>query len=216
LTGSGIFIAGTDTGVGKTFVTAGIVRALRARGTDAMPFKPFCCGDRADAEILSAATDHAITIDQVNPVWFRSPASPLAASIMENRVIDLDVVRGRFTSLRRAHPFVVVEGVGGWRVPVTRHCCMDDLAKGFDLPVLLIAANRLGCLNHTLLTHDAIGSAGLPCVGVVLNDCKPNTDDVTTATNRRMLETFLDVPVFSVTHGQGQRLDHVVDLVSAC
>jgi dethiobiotin synthetase len=113
------FLTGTDTGVGKTYVAALLIRALRRAGLDTVGLKPICCGDRADAETLHAAADGTISIDDVNPVWFRFPAAPYTASIVESRLPDLDQIRDRYQRIRAAHRSVIVEGVGGWLVPIT-------------------------------------------------------------------------------------------------
>ena len=112
------FITGTDTGVGKTYATARLIRRLRAQGLDTVGFKPICCGARDDAEVLRAAADDALTLNEVNPVWLRTPAAPYTAAMIENRPIDLALIREGFASLRARHSSVLVEGVGGWLVPI--------------------------------------------------------------------------------------------------
>ncbi len=171
-----IFITGTDTGVGKTRVAALLVRALRAAGTDAVGFKPICCGGREDAVALAEAAG-GVALNDVNPVWLRPPVAPYAAAMIEGRMVDLALVRGKFAELRAAHAAVIVEGAGGWLVPVTRDFSMADLAAEFALPVLVVAANRLGVINHTLLTVAAIRASGLKCAGVILNQAHPPADD---------------------------------------
>jgi dethiobiotin synthetase len=97
---------------------------------------------------------------------------------------------------------VIVEGVGGWLVPVERELTMADLAVEFDLPVLIVAANQLGALNHTLLTVHAVKAAKLACAGVLLNEARPPApDDAATLTNRPVLEQLLDLPVVEIAHG---------------
>jgi dethiobiotin synthetase len=191
-----IFVTGTDTGVGKTRVAAMLVRELRAAGTDAVGFKPICCGGREDAEVLADASGGFATLNDVNPVWLRPPVAPYTASMIEGRAVDLDLVRKTFARLRTEHEVVIVEGAGGWLVPVTRDFSMADLAMEFALPVLVVSANRLGVINHTLLTVAAIRSSGLRCAGVILNHPHAPTDgDPAVLTNRSVLEELLDVPV---------------------
>ena len=172
-----LFITGTDTGVGKTRVAALLVRALRAAGTDAVGFKPICCGGREDAVALAEASGGAVALNDVNPVWLRPPVAPYTAAMIEGRTADLALVRGKFAELRASHAAVIVEGAGGWLVPVTRDFSMADLAAEFALPVLVVAANRLGVINHTLLTVAAIRASGLKCAGVILNQVQPPADD---------------------------------------
>lgn len=196
------FITGTDTGVGKTYVAALLIRALRQAGFDTVGLKPICCGDRFDAEILHAAADAEITLDDVNPVWFRVPASPYTASIVENRLPDLDQIRDRFIRIRAARRSLIVEGVGGWLVPICQDYSVADLAAELALPVVVVAANRLGALNHTLLTVQAIQARGLTCGGVILNNIVAEPD-AATSTNRSVLEHLLKVPLlYEVERGQ--------------
>ena len=192
-----IFITGTDTAVGKTRVAALLVRALRANGVDAVGFKPICCGGREDAEALVEASAGAVILNEVNPVWLRPPVAPFTAAMIEGRMVDVALVRETFTRLREKHAVVVVEGCGGWLVPVARDFSMGDLAAEFALPVVVVAANRLGVINHTLLTVAAIRAHGLACMGVLLNQAlQPAPDDAAVLTNGAVLEELLDVPLF--------------------
>ena len=186
-----LFITGTDTDVGKTHVAALLVRALRAAGTDAVGFKPICCGGREDAVALAEASGD-VALNDVNPVWLRPPVAPYAAAMIEGRIADLALVREKFAQLRAAHTAVIVEGAGGWLVPITRDFSMADLAAEFALPVLVVAANRLGVINHTLLTVAAIRASGLKCAGVVLNHPHaPQPDDPAIVTNAGVLGELL-------------------------
>jgi len=192
-----IFITGTDTAVGKTRVAALLVRALRANGVDAVGFKPICCGGREDAEALVEASAGAVILNEVNPVWLRPPLAPYTAAMIEGRVADVALVRETFERLREKHAAVIVEGCGGWLVPVAKDFSMGDLAAEFALPVLVVAANRLGVINHTLLTVAAIRMHGLKCAGVLLNQVvAPLADDAAALTNAAVLEELLDVPLF--------------------
>jgi dethiobiotin synthetase len=199
-----IFITGTDTGAGKTYVSALLIRALRRHGINAVGMKPICCGDRTDAETLHAASDGVAPLNTINPVWLRAPAAPYAASLIENRSIDLDLIRESFETLRTAHPVVVVEGVGGWLVPITAGYFVRDLARELALPVIVVTGNRLGALNHTLLTVEAIRTAGVSCSGIILNETSPRDPaDIAAATNRAILESLADVPLLlEIEHGQ--------------
>jgi dethiobiotin synthetase len=166
--------------------------------------KPICCGDRDDADELFAAADGLIEINAVNPLWFRAPAAPYVAAMVESRPVDLSLVFRVFSELRANHAQVVVEGVGGWRVPITREFAVSDLARELALPIVVVAANRLGALNHTLLTVEAIVATGLQCAGVILNQYLPgpNAPDIASTTNRAALEELLQVPILAeVSHG---------------
>ena len=202
-----IFLTGTDTDVGKTYVATLLVRALRAQGVDAVGMKPLCCGGREDSEALHAASGGAIPLNDVNPVWLRPPAAPYTAAMIENRTIDLALIRETFARLRGAHEALIVEGVGGWLVPITRDFFVADLAAEFSLPIAIVVANRLGALSHTLLTIESIRARGLECAGIILN---PTTApeaaaDVAATTNRGILEDIAGVPILAeIGYGQAE------------
>lgn len=189
------FVTGTDTGVGKTYVVSRMIAALRKNGVDAVGMKPICCGDRDDAEALHRASDGVIALNDVNPIWFRTPAAPYTAAMIENRTVDLALIRETFTRLQSSHQRVVVEGVGGWRVPIDRDYFVSDLAREFALPVIVVVANRLGALNHTLLTIESIRTNGLECAGIIVNHVTSENTDPATVTNRGVLEEIVGVPV---------------------
>lgn len=191
-----VFVTGTDTGVGKTYTAACLLRLARRSGLRCAGFKPICCGDRQDAELLLAASDDGLTVDDVNPVWFRTPAAPFTGSLVEAREVDVQQICARFEELRSRVDFVVVEGVGGWLVPIRKDYFVSDLAATMRLPVLVVALNRLGCLNHTLLTVQAVAASGLQCAGVALNDVQA-LSDVAAATNRDVLSRVCAVPILS-------------------
>ena len=204
-----LFITGTDTGVGKTYVSALLVKALRKSGLDAVGMKPICCGDREDAEALCAAGEGVADLNDVNPVWLRTPASPYTASIVEERSIDLTLVREAFARLHARHQAVIVEGVGGWYVPITKDYFVSHLAAEFALPVAIGVGNRRGAINHALLTIEAVRSSGVSCAGLIYNEVAAGPDEqVATATNRSIIETLVDLPVlFEVArHQQELRL----------
>ncbi len=198
------FVTGTDTNAGKTYATALLIRALRKQGIDCVGMKPICCGVRDDAETLHLASAGAAPLNDVNPVWLRTPAAPYVAAMVENRPIDLDLIRAGFASLQAAHSSVVVEGVGGWMVPIAQDYFVSDLVKDLKLPVLVVVANRLGALNHAVLTVRAIRAEGLECLGVILNEAvpAPEEESVAVTTNRAVLEAVLDARVLlEIPHG---------------
>jgi dethiobiotin synthetase len=187
-----LFVTGTDTDVGKSWVSAAIVRHWRSLGVDAVGMKPIACGGREDAELLHAASGARLTLDEVNPVWLRPAVAPYTAAMIEERAIDFALIRESFARLKSRHPAVVVEGAGGWLVPITRDYAVCDLAAEMELPVLVVAANKLGVLNHALLTVDHILGRGLRCAGVVLNQTIPiGYDDAAGVTNPGVLEELL-------------------------
>lgn len=195
------FVTGTDTGVGKTHVTRLILEGLRASGIDAAGYKPVACGDRDDARILADASG-GLPIEEVNPVYLQSPVAPYVAGLLENRAIDPAELIAGYRRLAAAHKTIVVEGAGGWEVPVAAGYRISDLAAELGLPVVLVAANRLGALNHILLTLGAIRARGLVCAGVFLNQL---VDELDTAmiTNKGLIEDLTGVPLLEhLIHGQ--------------
>jgi dethiobiotin synthetase len=191
-----LFITGTDTGVGKTHTVVQLLRLLRAAGTRCAGMKPICCGDRDDAALLLGASSEILTIDEINPLWLKTPAAPLAAALVEDVTIDTEKLLRSFEAFQKKVENVLVEGVGGWLVPITEKYFMSDLAKEMKLPVVVVAQNRLGCLNHALLTVRSVQEHGLKCVAVVLNEPGAKSD-VATSTNRELLQRLLDVPILS-------------------
>ncbi len=189
--GKGIFITGTDTGVGKTWVTTRLVARLRAAGIDAVGMKPVECGGHEDSLAIFEASGGAaagLTLDMVNPVSLPEPLAPAAATIPPH--IDLAEIRAAYDALASRHEIVIVEGAGGWLVPLDRERTMADLAIMLDLPVVLVAANRLGVLNHSLLTVRAIRASGQVCRAVFLNEPDP-LPDLSTKTNHTILQKML-------------------------
>lgn len=181
-----LFLTGTDTGVGKTFVTALLTRALRQAGLDTIALKPLCSGERSDVEILRAASDNFLSLEETNPVWLQAPVTPLVAAQLENRTLSLDSLVEWFRDLTAKHSSLLVEGAGGWLVPITDTETLADLALRLALPVIPVVANRLGCLNHTLLTLESIQARQLPCPGIILNHLTPPTD-IAQRTNAEIL-----------------------------
>jgi dethiobiotin synthetase len=186
------FITGTDTNAGKTFCTALLTRALRGKGFETIALKPLCSGEREDVDILRSASGNALSNDETNPVWLQAPAAPLVAARLENRTITLDALDAWFHTLSRKHPSLLVEGAGGWLVPITKTETIADLAARLSLPVILVVANRLGCINHTLLTLESIRARGLRCPGIILNNLVA-TPDIATRTNREILEQHIPI-----------------------
>jgi len=170
---AGVFVSGTDTGVGKTVVACALVRALRERGVDAGAMKPVETGVGAggplDALALHEAAGGADPLDEVCPLRFALPAAPSRAAHHEGRTVELERVRAAYASLAARHAFMVVEGAGGLLVPTCEGATMADLAGSLGLPVLVVARAALGTINHTRLTLEALAARGLVLAGVVIS-----------------------------------------------
>lgn len=197
-----LFITGTDTGVGKTHTVVQLLRLLRMAGTNCAGMKPICCGDRRDADLLLKASNGGLTIDDVNPVWLKTPAAPIVSGLTEEVNIDIGQILAAFRALQDRVSHVFVEGVGGWLVPIRSDYFVSDLVVEMGLPVLVVAQNRLGCLNHTTLTVRSVLQHKLRCVGVALNGL-PDTSDIAAMTNSDVLKKILSVPLFG---GLGENL----------
>lgn len=190
------FVTGTDTGVGKTHTVVQLLRLLREGGKTCAGFKPICCGDREDAERLLVASTGELTIDEINPIWLKTPAAPMTAVQIEDVKIDIPSLIPVFHALRTRVDIVMVEGVGGWMVPIRSDYFVSSLATELGLPVLVVAQNRLGCLNHTILTVRSVQATGLRCAGVILNS-PTGADDIATTTNAEILAKILNVPLLA-------------------
>lgn len=199
------FITGTDTNAGKTYVTSLLLQSLRRVGRSAAGYKPVACGDRADAHaILHACADDSLTLEQVNPVFLKAPAAPHVAALLENQRIDLAALKAGFYTMAARYDTVLVEGAGGWEVPLNDIMTMADFAQALALPVIVVVDNKLGAMNHTILTVKNILSRQMQCAGIILNHVQDERDPASIS-NRAMLEHFLDVPVLAdVMHGESE------------
>jgi dethiobiotin synthetase len=168
------FLTGTDTEIGKTFTACALLHAARAAGFAAAGLKPVAAGVDAagrneDVDSLVAASSVALPSAVVNPYCFRAAVAPHIAAAEEGRAIDFAVIADALATARRLADFVVVEGVGGFRVPLGVDRDSADLAIALGLPVILVVGLRLGCINHALLAAEAIAARGLTLAGWVAN-----------------------------------------------
>ncbi len=182
VTHHGFFITGTDTGVGKTLVSCGLLRAAAARGLRAVGMKPVAAGaERSgetwineDAVALRAAGNVDAPASEVNPYCFAPPIAPHIAAAEAGVAVDLAVIARAYEALRRRADLVVVEGAGGFLVPLGPALDMGHLALRLGLPVVLVVGMRLGCINHALLTAHAIRTRGSALAGWVANHVDPH------------------------------------------
>ena len=176
-----LFVTGTDTGVGKTLVACALLRAFAASGARAVGMKPVAAGAtmedgvlvNEDVEALALAGNVAAPRALVNPYCFAPPIAPHIAAAQAGIAIDLARVKEAFLALTAISDCVVVEGAGGFRVPLGNAGDMSDLAAALGLPVVLVVGMRLGCINHALLTAEAVRAAGLVLEGWVANHVDP-------------------------------------------
>lgn len=171
------FVTGTDTGIGKTLVSSALLHALVQQGVRAAGMKPIAAGTELrgevwhndDADCLAAAANVVLPIELATPYLLREAAAPHIAAGLENIQIDLPHILSCYNRICEKADAVVVEGVGGFRVPLSDQCDTADLAQQLGLPVIMVVGLRLGCLNHALLTAEAIAARGLKLVGWVAN-----------------------------------------------
>jgi dethiobiotin synthetase len=179
------FLTGTDTGVGKTLVAAALLHAARARGLRTIGLKPVASGcDRvgerlhnADALALMAGSSESLAYADVNPVALEPAIAPHFAARDVGRVLDAgELVAHCRRQLQRPYDLAVIEGAGGWRVPLDDRATLADVARGLGLPVILVVGIRLGCINHALLSAEAVRNDGLRLAAWVANQVDPDTE----------------------------------------
>jgi dethiobiotin synthetase len=199
--GAGLFITGTDTGVGKTFVACGLAALLHEWGYRVGVMKPAetGCVEKdgklfpEDAAKLKEVSGCAVPLEKVCPFQLRDPLAPSSAAEREGKRIDIDRLIDIYDEISSAHDVTLVEGAGGLMVPLLPSYTYADLARVLKLPTLVVAANRLGAINHLLLTVEHAGCKGLRVLGYVLNQIQ---GEVTLAvdTNRATLSSLTSVP----------------------
>lgn len=179
---SGYFITGTDTGVGKTCVVLGLMAALKKSSSKVLGMKPVASGcvrtdeglRNEDALQIQRLGDIDVPYEQVNPYAFAPAVAPHVAAAEAGENIDLRKIALCYQALAHLADTQVVEGVGGWRVPLGESCSVSDLARTLKLPVILVVGLRLGCINHALLTAKAISGDGLQLKAWVANQLEPD------------------------------------------
>ncbi|MFN4361418.1 MAG: dethiobiotin synthase [Hylemonella sp.] len=175
------FVTGTDTEIGKTLISGALLHALGAAGVRAAGMKPVAAGGEEhdgvlrneDVDFLYEAAPLKLPRELTTPYLFRTPAAPHIAAALECQPIEPRRIIAAYEQVRSQADAVVVEGVGGWRVPLTNSYDTSDLARQLGLPVVLVVGLRLGCINHALLTAEAIAARGLRLAGWVANMADP-------------------------------------------
>ena len=178
---SGFFITGTDTDVGKTEISLGLIKHLQDQDLRVAAMKPIASGCQMttdglrnnDALRLQQAASRSFPYEMINPYAFEPAIAPHIAACYCETKIDLDVIAKHFNQLTQNTDLVIVEGAGGWRVPINEFQDISDLAATLQLPVILVVGMRLGCINHALLSADAISQRGLPFAGWIANQIDP-------------------------------------------
>lgn len=202
----GIFITGTDTGVGKTVVASALAMGLKKTGFSVGVMKPVETGCKkvgkrlvpSDAIFLKEATGVQDNLDIINPYRFEKPLAPAVASELEGIRIDITQILKTYNILRKRYDIIIVEGAGGILVPVYKDYLFLDLIRDLRLPVLIVARPWLGTINHTLLTIRCAQEYGIPVIGFILNYTKDLKQDPSEKTNPLVIKRLSNVPLIGI------------------
>ena len=211
----GIFVTGTDTGVGKTVVAAGLAAAMKRAGYDVGVMKPIATGGRRrreglvseDAEFLAHVADVPEPLHVISPIVLAEPLAPTVAARRAGVTIDFDLLWRAWEEIAAAHEVVVVEGIGGLMVPITDQYRVADLARdfgAFGMPLVVVTRPGLGTINHTILTVEAARGRGLDVRGLVINNLDADTAGIAEETNPAELARETDLPILAVVPRDGE------------
>ena len=211
----GIFVTGTDTGVGKSIVTGGLAGLLQKQGINVGVMKPVetgCLHDDGsflptDAQFLKDMSGVNEPLEKIVPYQFKEPLAPSVAAEREGIMIDSNQLVKNFEHLSRHHEVMLVEGAGGLLAPLHQKFLFIDLIKWFKLPVLIVSRATLGTINHTLLTLRAVSAEKVPVAGIVINNLSP-VKNAASETNHDVIARLVDVPVWGVLPYQGEIRPH--------
>lgn len=196
------FITGTDTDVGKTICTKALLQAAKAQGVKTLAYKPIAAGceqteeglRNEDALILQNNCTMNLDYDAVNPISFEQPIAPHIAALEVDQAISLSMIDDGLNYLQQQQPdYLLVEGAGGWHLPINHQVLLSDWVSDKKLPVILVVGLKLGCLNHALLTAKAIEQSGLKITGWIANHLQPDMAYV--AQNIETLKEFMNAPL---------------------
>lgn len=199
---AGIFITGTDTGVGKTVVAAGLAMVLRERGVKVGVMKPVATGCQGEGKrlvsgdavyLFEAAENEYPPLS--NPLRFRNPLAPSVASVIEKKEIQIDKILKAYQELQKHYDFIIVEGIGGLLVPITKEYFVANLIHEMNLPVVIVTRGGLGSINHTLLTVDAAVIRGFEVRGIIFNRLPRVNLSLSEITNPKVVHDLTGVPI---------------------
>lgn len=189
-----LFITGTDTGVGKTLLTAALVFYLRDQNRSVLAMKPFASGSRGDTEILFQIQNGDLPASEITPFFFRKPVAPYASTRSRKRALSREDVLGRISAVKSRCECLIIEGIGGVMVPLTRDFAVLDLIAELNCPVVIVCPNKLGAINQVRLTLAALQGAGLKAIKVMLMGVRQPGDSATS--NAGIIAEIIDpVPV---------------------
>ncbi|HLB70716.1 MAG TPA: dethiobiotin synthase [Candidatus Methanoperedens sp.] len=200
---TGIFITGTDTGIGKTMISAGLARALKRRGYDVGVMKPVQSGAgirngelySQDGEVMISAIEGSDEAELVCPFLFKEELAPGVAAQIEGKVVDLRRIKEAYSELEKRHDIVIVEGAGGIAVPLKNKTLVSDLIHCLGVPAIVVARTGLGTINHTFLTIEHAQRSGITIIGVIINCFKGG---IAEETNPKVIEDLTGVPILGI------------------
>lgn len=197
----GIFVTGTDTGVGKTVVSAALALTLKQSGNKVAVMKPVQTGTDLggylDIEFIQSVIETKYPLDDVCPYRFSHPLAPLVAANLARERIDLERIKSCYYKLASIHDTVIVEGAGGLLIPLTDNYLMSDLASNLGLSLIIVTRPSLGTLNHTLLTVESAKARGLKVMGIVINQF-PSHPGLAERTNPELILKMTGEPIFGI------------------
>ncbi|MCE5194161.1 MAG: dethiobiotin synthase [Nitrospiraceae bacterium] len=203
----GFFVTGTDTNVGKTIITAAIVKTLNSINIKTCGMKPIETGCKrkdnkivpCDGFFLKEMNIADEDIDLITPYCFEHPLAPMVASSLENKTIDINIIKGSFEKLSDKYDAVIVEGVGGLLVPIKTDYFIADIAKELNLPLVIVARPYLGTINHTMLTINFALNKGLEIAGLIMNNMYPYQELIAEKTNPDVVRKMIgNIPFMGV------------------
>ncbi|MFH1994976.1 MAG: dethiobiotin synthase, partial [Nitrospinota bacterium] len=195
----GFFVVGTDTEIGKTVVSAGLAALLAEKGgLDVGVMKPISCGGLADILFMQKACKAKDPLSIANPIALKEPLAPLSAAEIEGVDIDLDSINKALAELYKKHEMIIVEGVGGTMVPITDNYSLIDLVQDTALPVIIVSATRLGTINHTLLTIEALKKRGIAIAGLIFNQGNSKDKGGAAKSGPRLIEKLTGIPILGI------------------
>jgi dethiobiotin synthetase len=214
----GFFITGTDTGVGKTIITAALIKTAKFFGLSACGMKPIetgCLKSKfkvkssklkvkeevlipSDGMFLRKTAGMNDPVDLVTPVRFQNPLAPFPASEIERITVDIDKIKKAYSELSKKYDAIFVEGIGGLLVPIKKDYSVLDLARDFGLPIIVVSRPGLGTINHTMLTVNYAVKEGLPVAGIIINHSQPSKSSLAEETNPEVIRQLSTVPLLGI------------------
>lgn len=198
-----IFVTGTDTDIGKTFITAGLAATMQSLGYSTCVYKPVQSGainrnGFMQAPDLAFVSSISPDVKTFSSYLLKEPTSPMIAAELENIVIDKNVIKKDYENISKSFDCTIIEGAGGLMVPIAPHFLVKDMVKMLNVPLLIVIKPDLGTVNHTLLTINQAVSSGIKIRGVIINNFPETTDDISIKSAPRLIEEFSEAKILGI------------------